>query len=78
MVKHYLLYFVVLTQFTSFIQKWLITLTESQALKKYYCSVSRPERNSYLFFMNFKLEIKGAKLERGEAFVSMFKLFNTE
>ncbi|XP_064653323.1 myeloid-derived growth factor-like [Lineus longissimus] len=48
-------------------EKWIITLTESAGMKKYYCSVSRPERNSYLFFMKFKLEIQGAKLGMGDA-----------
>ncbi|XP_070543614.1 myeloid-derived growth factor-like isoform X1 [Ptychodera flava] len=49
-------------------ESWVMTISRSPDKSSYSCSVERPGGRSYLFFQQFKLKIKGAKLEEAAAF----------
>ncbi|XP_077989383.1 myeloid-derived growth factor-like [Glandiceps talaboti] len=49
-------------------EEWVMTISGSPDKSSYSCTVERPGGRSYLFFQQFKLKIKGAKLEEAAAF----------
>ncbi|XP_074650953.1 myeloid-derived growth factor-like [Tubulanus polymorphus] len=49
-------------------EEWTMTMTHSNDKKYFSCAVERPTKTSYLFFMNFKLSMEGAKLKNVQAF----------
>ncbi|XP_064608780.1 myeloid-derived growth factor-like [Liolophura sinensis] len=49
-------------------EKWSFGMSRSSDLNQYSCSVERPGGTSYLFFLNFKLEVIGGTVWDGEAF----------
>ncbi|MEQ2189993.1 hypothetical protein GOODEAATRI_030944 [Goodea atripinnis] len=49
-------------------EQWLMSVGLSEDDKLFSCSVWRPQGKSYLFFTQFKAELKGAKVEYANAF----------
>nr|XP_057928253.1 myeloid-derived growth factor [Doryrhamphus excisus] len=49
-------------------EKWLMSVGLSGDKKLFSCSVWRPTGKSYLFFTQFKMELKGTKIEHANAF----------
>ncbi|XP_051979995.1 myeloid-derived growth factor-like [Xyrauchen texanus] len=49
-------------------EQWQMSVGLSDDNKLFSCSVWRPQGKSYLFFTQFKAEIKGAKIEFATAF----------
>lgn len=49
-------------------EQWLMSVGLSEDDKLFSCSVWRPQGKSYLFFTQFKAELKGAKIEYANAF----------
>ncbi|TFK00147.1 FACT complex subunit SSRP1 [Platysternon megacephalum] len=49
-------------------QQWQMSIGVSEDNKLFSCSVWRPQGKSYLFFTQFKAEVKGAKIEYGMAY----------
>ncbi|EMP24224.1 UPF0556 protein C19orf10 like protein [Chelonia mydas] len=48
--------------------QWQMSIGVSEDDKLFSCSVWRPQGKSYLFFTQFKAEVKGAKIEYGMAY----------
>uniref|UniRef100_A0A670K7R4 Uncharacterized protein n=1 Tax=Podarcis muralis TaxID=64176 RepID=A0A670K7R4_PODMU len=53
-------------------EKWQMSIGISEDNLLFSCSIWRPQGKSYLFFTQFKGEVKGAKIEYGMAYVSLF------
>ncbi|XP_043985313.1 myeloid-derived growth factor [Gambusia affinis] len=49
-------------------EQWLMSVGLSEDEQLFSCSVWRPQGKSYLFFTQFKAELKGAKIEYANAF----------
>ncbi|KAM4738829.1 myeloid-derived growth factor [Anableps anableps] len=49
-------------------EQWLMSVGLSEDDRLFSCSVWRPQGKSYLFFTQFKAELKGAKIEYANAF----------
>uniref|UniRef100_A0A3B5KZU5 Myeloid-derived growth factor n=1 Tax=Xiphophorus couchianus TaxID=32473 RepID=A0A3B5KZU5_9TELE len=49
-------------------EQWLMSVGLSEDDQMFSCSVWRPQGKSYLFFTQFKAELKGAKIEYANAF----------
>uniref|UniRef100_A0A3B3TJ32 Myeloid-derived growth factor n=2 Tax=Poecilia latipinna TaxID=48699 RepID=A0A3B3TJ32_9TELE len=49
-------------------QQWLMSVGLSEDDQLFSCSVWRPQGKSYLFFTQFKAELKGTKIEYANAF----------
>ncbi|XP_039372094.1 myeloid-derived growth factor [Mauremys mutica] len=49
-------------------EQWQMSIGVSEDDKLFSCSVWRPQGKSYLFFTQFKAEVKGAKIEYGMAY----------
>ncbi|XP_050790201.1 myeloid-derived growth factor isoform X1 [Gopherus flavomarginatus] len=49
-------------------EQWQMSIGVSEDNKLFSCSVWRPQGKSYLFFTQFKAEVKGAKIEYGMAY----------
>ncbi|XP_017334042.1 myeloid-derived growth factor [Ictalurus punctatus] len=49
-------------------EQWLMSVGLSDDDRLFSCSVWRPQGKSYLFFTQFKAEIKGAKIEYASAY----------
>ncbi|XP_023674729.1 myeloid-derived growth factor [Paramormyrops kingsleyae] len=49
-------------------EQWQMSVGLSDDDKLFSCSVWRPQGKSYLFFTQFKAEVKGAKIEYASAF----------
>nr|XP_056701448.1 myeloid-derived growth factor [Euleptes europaea] len=49
-------------------EQWQMSVGVSEDNLLFSCSVWRPQGKSYLFFTQFKAEVKGAKVEYGMAF----------
>ncbi|XP_012733300.2 myeloid-derived growth factor [Fundulus heteroclitus] len=49
-------------------EQWLMSVGLSEDGRLFSCSVWRPQGKSYLFFTQFKAELKGAKVEYANAF----------
>ncbi|KAM8890326.1 myeloid-derived growth factor-like [Synchiropus picturatus] len=51
-------------------EQWLMSVGLSDDDRLFSCSIWRPQGKSYLFFTQFKAELKGAKLEYANAYSS--------
>ncbi|KAM9831414.1 myeloid-derived growth factor [Neosynchiropus ocellatus] len=51
-------------------EQWLMSVGLSDDDRLFSCSVWRPQGKSYLFFTQFKAELKGTKLEYANAYVT--------
>ncbi|XP_059197295.1 myeloid-derived growth factor [Centropristis striata] len=49
-------------------EEWLMSVGLSDDDRLFSCSVWRPQGKSYLFFTEFKAELKGTKIEYAEAY----------
>ncbi|NXL95526.1 MYDGF factor, partial [Alectura lathami] len=49
-------------------EKWQMNIGVSEDNQLFSCSVWRPQGKSYLFFTQFKAEVKGAKIEYAMAY----------
>ncbi|XP_053156914.1 myeloid-derived growth factor [Hemicordylus capensis] len=49
-------------------EQWQMSVAASEDNTLFSCSVWRPQGKSYLFFTQFKAEVKGAKIEYGMAY----------
>uniref|UniRef100_A0A670K7S3 Uncharacterized protein n=1 Tax=Podarcis muralis TaxID=64176 RepID=A0A670K7S3_PODMU len=56
--------------------KWQMSIGISEDNLLFSCSIWRPQGKSYLFFTQFKGEVKGAKIEYGMAYVKKIKREN--
>ena len=54
------------------VQQWLLTLARDFAHAEWACTAERPGGHSYLFFEEFTLQVKGAKLQQVTAEVTIF------
>uniref|UniRef100_A0A8C5U5M2 Uncharacterized protein n=1 Tax=Malurus cyaneus samueli TaxID=2593467 RepID=A0A8C5U5M2_9PASS len=52
------------------VQQWQMSVGVSEDSGLFSCSIWRPQGKSYLFFTQFKAEVKGAKIEHAMAYVS--------
>uniref|UniRef100_A0A8C5U4W9 Uncharacterized protein n=1 Tax=Malurus cyaneus samueli TaxID=2593467 RepID=A0A8C5U4W9_9PASS len=51
-------------------RQWQMSVGVSEDSGLFSCSIWRPQGKSYLFFTQFKAEVKGAKIEHAMAYVS--------
>ncbi|NXU36087.1 MYDGF factor, partial [Drymodes brunneopygia] len=49
-------------------QQWQMNVAVSEDSGLFSCSIWRPQGKSYLFFTQFKAEVKGAKIEHAMAY----------
>uniref|UniRef100_A0A8C7X856 Myeloid-derived growth factor n=1 Tax=Oryzias sinensis TaxID=183150 RepID=A0A8C7X856_9TELE len=56
-------------------EQWLMSVGLSDDDTLFSCSVWRPQGKSYLFFTQFKAELKGTRIEYANAYVSMNSAF---
>ncbi|NWR96535.1 MYDGF factor, partial [Motacilla alba] len=49
-------------------EQWQMTVGASEDSGLFSCSIWRPQGKSYLFFTQFKAEVKGAKIEHAMAY----------
>ncbi|XP_055796599.1 myeloid-derived growth factor-like isoform X3 [Salvelinus fontinalis] len=49
-------------------EQWLMSVSLSEDDSLFSCSLWRPQGKSYLFFTQFKAELKGAKIEYASAY----------
>lgn len=45
-------------------EKWLFMISHTPDMRRFHCTVERPDGNSYLFFLTFSFTIEGAKLQQ--------------
>uniref|UniRef100_A0A8D2NCQ8 Myeloid derived growth factor n=1 Tax=Zonotrichia albicollis TaxID=44394 RepID=A0A8D2NCQ8_ZONAL len=57
-----------LTRLSLPLQQWQMTVGVSEDSALFSCSIWRPQGKSYLFFTQFKAEVKGAKIEHAMAY----------
>ncbi|XP_038019571.1 myeloid-derived growth factor isoform X2 [Motacilla alba alba] len=50
-------------------EQWQMTVGASEDSGLFSCSIWRPQGKSYLFFTQFKAEVKGAKIEHAMAYL---------
>lgn len=51
-------------------QQWQMSLGTSEDSQHFTCTVWRPQGKSYLYFTQFKAELRGAEIEYAMAYVS--------
>ncbi|XP_072577818.1 myeloid-derived growth factor isoform X1 [Vulpes vulpes] len=52
----------------AFSQKWQMSLGTSEDHQHFTCTIWRPQGKSYLYFTQFKAEVRGAEIEYGMAY----------
>lgn len=57
-------------------KNWIYECKLNVDNKYFFCISTRPQGKSYLFFTEFKAELKGTKIEYANAYVSMREKLN--